>query len=596
MLMRWTSRRLASTIVMLVAFCGYSFGQNGSPEAPQRGSITGTVTADQGQVRGFRVTAHNLQYQLWYTVFTNKGTYTIPQALPGLYDVTVLEEEYSSPTLAIRLEPGKKETLDFAVKKRTMAQPTTRGRVEGADAPDFVGTAAKTIWVDSMDELFPPGPGRDLVKANCTGCHGANFGVMHRTREEYRAGIAKMTEIGPGSIGNPYEINLGRTPLTAQQKEQIAVYMATNFGVGTPDKKIRVEPLVVDEEAVSKTIYVSYDPPPNMAPFAPMGKVIGADMVDGVVRDAPGAAGRRLHDPFISPTDGTIWYAETGGNAMVQLDPKQLDPAKRWKVYPLKGVPYVFLHGITVDSKGHVYWAEIRGGMLGELDPKTGRQIRHTVPMPGAMLQVVTDKDDNVWFTNYLGGTFGKLDAKTRQIHMYASPTPDNGLYGLAADQQGNVWGAGWIKGTVAKWDKATESVIDYKVPNSWGMIRRVGVDSKGIVWGSEYHVGTLAALDPATGEITEYKMPLQGSSPYDAWADNSDNIWTADSSHGSLVKLDPRTKKWTYYPETQLHQGVPKVEVERNNTIWYGSRGVPHLTANHFYPEGYTANAPPLP
>src|SRR3990167_7104190 len=155
---------------------------------------------------------------------------------------------------------------------------------------------------------------------------------------------------------------------------------------------------------------------------------------------------------------------------------------------------------------------------------------------------------------------------------------------------------APFIQPAVSKWDKATESVIDYKVPNSWGLIRRVGVDSKGIVWGSEYHVGTLAALDPATGEITEYKIPLQGSSPYDAWADNSDNIWTADSSHGSLVKLDPRTKKWTYYPETQLHQGVPKVEVERNNTIWYGSRGVPHLTANHFYPEGYTANAPPLP
>jgi len=593
MLMKWTSRRMASTIVMLVAFCGYSFGQSRSPEAPQRGTIIGTVTADQGQVRGFRVTAHNLQYKLWYTVFTNKGTYTIPQALPGLYDVTVLEEEYDSPTLAIRLEPGKKETLNFAVKKK-MGQATTGGRAEEPDAPEFVGTAAKTVWVNSMDELFPPGPGRDLVKANCTGCHGANFGVMHRTREGYRAAVAKMTEWGPG--GGNFQINLGRTPLTAQQKDQIAVYMATNFGVGTPDKKIRVEPLVVDEEAVSKTIYVSYDPPPNLPPFAPLGKVIGADMVDGVVPDAPGQRARRLHDPYISPIDGTIWYAEPGGNAMVQLDPKQLDPETRWKVYVLKGTTSVVLHGITVDSKGRPYWAELQTGMLGELDPRTGRQIRHTVPMPGSMLQVVADKDDNIWFTNYRGGTFGKLDAKTRQIHMYASPTPDNGLYGLAADQQGNIWGAGWIKGTVAKWDKATESVVDYMVPNSWGMIRRIGVDSKGIVWFSEHHTSILGSLDPGTGEITEYKMPLQGSHPYDAWPDKNDNIWTADQSHGSLVKFDPKTKKWTYYPETQLHQSVPKIEVEENNTIWYGSRGVPHLTANHFYPEGYTANAPPLP
>jgi hypothetical protein len=35
-------------------------------QAPARGTIAGTVPADQGQVRGFRVTAHNLRSMLWY--------------------------------------------------------------------------------------------------------------------------------------------------------------------------------------------------------------------------------------------------------------------------------------------------------------------------------------------------------------------------------------------------------------------------------------------------------------------------------------------------------------------------------------------------
>src|ERR1035437_5960629 len=82
-----------------------------------RGSISGTVKADQGEVRGFRVTAHNLQYKLWYTVFTNKGRYTIPQALPGLYDVTVLELGYKSPTLPVQLGPGEIKTLNFAITR-----------------------------------------------------------------------------------------------------------------------------------------------------------------------------------------------------------------------------------------------------------------------------------------------------------------------------------------------------------------------------------------------------------------------------------------------------------------------------------------------
>jgi virginiamycin B lyase len=582
---------IAATFLLMLPFLSVpNFAQSS-----QRGTISGAVTADQGEVRGFRVTAHNIQERLWYTVFTNKGKYTIPQALPGSYDVTVLELGYKSSTLPVKLGPGGSEKLDFAITKQA-EQPTQRGRVQDADSPQFAAMAAKTVWVNSMDELYPPAPGRDLLRANCTGCHGDTFGVMHRSKAGYRGGIAKMTEIGPGSIGNNFQINLGRTILTAQQKDQIAGYLAANFGPDMPDRRIKVEPLVADEDVVSKSIYVSYDNPANV-PMAPGGNVIGADMIDGAIAQAPDSGrGHYLHDPFVSPIDGTIWYADPGGNAMVQLDPKKLDPATRWKVFPIKGTPYVFTHGITVDSQGHVYWAEIQGGMLGELDPTTGKQIRHTVPMPGAMLQVVTDKNENIWFTNYLGAAFGKLDAKTRHIHMYATPSPDNGLYGLAADQQGNVWAAGWQKGDVAKWDHETESVVEYPVANAWGMVRRISVDSKGLVWFSEYNVGILGSLDPSTGKITEYKMPLQGSHPYDTWPDKDDNIWIANQSHSSLVKFDRNTKKFTYYPETQLNQSVPKIEIEKNNTIWYGSRGVPHITANHFYPNGYTVDAPPEP
>jgi hypothetical protein len=141
-----------SALVTLFFMCVISFAQS-----PQRGTINGTVTADQGEVRGFRVTAHNLQYRLWYTVFTNKGKYTIPQALPGPYDVTVLELGYKSPTLPVKLGPGGSETLDFAVTKQA-DEPTRRGRLQDADSPQFEANATKTVWVNSMDELYPPGP------------------------------------------------------------------------------------------------------------------------------------------------------------------------------------------------------------------------------------------------------------------------------------------------------------------------------------------------------------------------------------------------------------------------------------------------------
>jgi len=594
--------RLAGGIaVVLAMFCAVA-GSRAQMPAPTRGTLSGAVTTNEGAVVGFRVTAHNLTYKLWYTVFSVKGRYTIPQALPGAYDVSVLERGFTSPTLRIDLAPGEDKIADIALTKIGSRGGATQGAsTEGMTAAmGGPGASANTVWVDSMDELYPPGPGRDLLKANCTGCHGPEFGTMHRTKEGYRLGIARMTETGP--TDDAFATNLGHTYLTGAQKDQIAEYLATNFGPSTPDKRLKVDPPILDESALAKAIYVSYDIPDNFPRPPFRGDVIGANEIDGETAQDPSAMGGRalpqlLHDPFIVP-DG-VWYANPTANAMIHLDPTQLDPSKRFKVYPLKGPDtYVFMHGITVNKEGHVFWAEIVGGQLGELDPETGKQIRHYVPRRGGMLQVATDNDDNIWFGMVKGpGGVGELVAKTGVVHEWQTPTPDNLIYGLAVDRvDDTIWGAGYSKGQVTKFDPKTEEYTEYYAPSSWGQIRRVGVDSKGIVWFSEYTTGIIGRLDPATGKMTEIKMPTQGANPYDVWPDKTDKIWITDQPQNSLVRYDPDTKTFTYYPEPQMNWSLPKVEVEKNNTIWFGARFLPYITANHFYPNGYSADAPPEP
>jgi virginiamycin B lyase len=605
MMSRPSARVAANAAVMLaILFAAVASPGQMQTSSPARGTLSGTVTADQGAVVGFRVTVHNLTYKLWYTVFTVKGHYTVPQALPGSYDVIVLERGYTSPTLRIDLAPGETKTADIATKNISVRPATAQGAsTEGMNAAaGGPGAGANTVWVNSMDELYPPGPGRDLLKANCTGCHGPEFGTMHRTKEGYRIGIARMTETGP--TDNPFGTNFGNTYLTGAQKDQLADYLATNFPPGAPDKRLKVDPPILDEDALAKAIYVSYDIPDNFPRPPFKGAVIGANEIDGAAAQDPWVASpegrpvpQLLHDPFIVP-DG-VWYANPTANAMIHLDPTQVDPNKRFKVYPLKGPDtYVFMHGITVDSKGHVYWAEITGGQLGELDPATGKQIRHYTPRRGGMLQVVTDKDDNVWFGMVKGpGGMGELVAKTRVVHQWQTPTPDNLIYGLAASPvDGTIWGAGYDKGLVTVFNPRNEEYTEYYAPSSWGQIRRIGVDSKGIVWFSEYTTGIVGRLDPATGKMTEYKMPTQGANPYDVWPDKNDKIWISDQPQSSLVLFDPDTKKFTYYPEPQLNWSLPKVEVEKNNTIWFGARFLPYITANHFYPDGYSADAPPEP
>jgi len=138
--------------------------------------------------------------------------------------------------------------------------------------------------------------------------------------------------------------------------------------------------------------------------------------------------------------------------------------------------------------------------------------------------------------------------------------------------------------------------VKEYKVPNSWGQVRRIGVDSKGIVWASEFNVGMIARLDPATGQLTEYKIPVSGAQPYDCWPDKTDNIWAPDQVHSALAKLDPKTGKFAFYPMPQPHQSLNKIDVAPDNTIWMPTRGQAIVTAVHLYPNGYTADSPPMP
>lgn len=584
-------RYAALFVVAAIVLC---FGLPSFAQQPVRGTISGTVTADQGQVIGFRVAAHNLDNRLWYVVFTYKGHYTVPQALPGRYELMVNEPAYKSPSMPVQLGPGETKNVDIAVSKQTDRTPRmitgAGGNPRGRGGPD-----KNIVFVNSFEEVYPPGPARDMIKANCTGCHEDNLTGFHYTKAQFLDAVKAMTEEGVTTFHNVQA--LGRTPFSDKQKEMMADYLATNFGPGKPDVGLRVDPLVVDEEASSKSIYVLYDVPADYKIVSSQGIKPGASMIDGMFEELPGLTQANMQAASISPLDGTIWFSSKFSNSIMGLNSKELDPIKRWKNYPIKGPnPFVSASGITTDREGRVYWSELQGGMLGELDPVTGKQIRHVIPQEGVMVGLIVDKNDNVDFSLIWGAMFGRLDAKTRTIHTYPTPTPDNGIYGLAVDQQANMWGAGWQKGTINKWDAETGSITEYPVPESWGQIRRIGVDSKGVVYASAHNTGYLVRLDPPTGKITLFKVPVSGANPYESWPDKQDNVWTADDTHSSLWKLNPKTGSWTSYPMPQPHQSVPKMEVDSGNTLWFGTRGKDLCVGVHFYPNGYTADAPPIP
>ncbi len=242
---RYGSPAVLFAMCMVLLLQSHSLSGSQAPASqtpPKRGTISGTVKADQGEVRGFRVTAHNLRYRIWYTVYTNKGRYTIPQALPGLYEVSVVQEGYASPTLPLLLGPAETKTLDLAINRQS--ERDDRAVTIAVQSDSRVATTSakrKTVVVDTIDEMSPPGPGLDRMKLQCAGCHATGFGAMHLTKAGYMAGIEKMMETGP--TDTPNAILMGRTVLTGPQRDQIADYLAT-----------KVEPLRPAEASAARVV------------------------------------------------------------------------------------------------------------------------------------------------------------------------------------------------------------------------------------------------------------------------------------------------------------------------------------------------------
>jgi streptogramin lyase len=379
-----------------------------------------------------------------------------------------------------------------------------------------------------------------------------------QNEEGWRATVTKMTEGGPD-----------RRPLVRnvpeRHREEIIEYLAKNFGPDKPRRKLKLDTLEIDEDEVANAIYIEYELP------------------------APAEGMRQMHDPYIAP-DGSVWYSDTGVGSVWLLDPETRDPQKRIKQeFQVKnplGRPFV--RGITVNSKGVVYCADRRGGYLGEVDPTVG-EVKIYERLPGsAILQVVVDSQDNVWFNLYHGNKIGRFDAKTAKVSLWEIPMDLAEPYGLVVDQMGRVWSAGIGRDVIIKFDPATETFNEYPTSTHPSGPRRLGVDANGKIWWAEYFGGHLGMLDPETGKMVGYPFPLRFSAGYDAWP-IGDDVWITEGIHQTMVQFNQKTKKFTYYPLPlkQRGLGVPKIEVDKASTIWFGYRGTPNNPAVAFKPRG---------
>ena len=564
----------------VVAALGVSLVWSTAPimaQSADSGTISGAVTADHGDVRAFRVKARDSVREIIYTVFTNGGRYQIYNLPPSTYEVQVLEVGFDSPVRMVDLKAGDATTVDLALTANGDTAPRGEGGFGESVDPSY-GAARQARSLDGVelvefDELYPPDPARDIMMKACFGCHGPDgqigqraFHMRGRKNEaSWRRSVNRMFGAGPdGWLGGEHGLPLVTTEMvTSEQKDSLIRYLTENFGPDSEPRDLKLDPIVRDEAALSRAIYIEYE----------------------------GASG---HDPAPNPVErGVVCLSGSRNDTIVCVDTNNPDPETRETVWDIPNPDGGRLtpHGIIMDGRGYVYWSELRGDHIGELNPKTGEIKRYRLPTPGGGAHTLrADSRGGIWYSNFSAASkIGRLDLATGEV-TEVEPTDRFSSYGITVDRQDRVWAVqigSAASGTpgVLMYNQETSDWTNYPTTNP---NRRLDVDSRGKVWSVQYFGNRIAMIDPSTNTVKEYDMPLKYGNPYEVMADLDDNLWIENSIYNSLVKFDQQTEEFTYFPFPQIAAHTAKMEVDAQGTLWFplGRYGLTALK-----PEG---NVPP--
>jgi virginiamycin B lyase len=578
---------------LLIVALGLVSAGGKAAEIQGTGSISGTVEARK-PFKAAQVYIRNVEKRILYMVYTNGGRFRAVNLFPGSYEINVEVKGMESGVRNFVVKAGDHRTLKLSL--RDSVKPGFRPSA----VPD--SGAGEKFAFQSYDEIYPPGPGKQIVEQVCMTCHSENhFPLKPRSEEALRNGFAEKcmgknlwerdkTELGEGAMAPP----VTRYRFGAQDRKEALDYLARNFGADAKPRAVQVPPseqLPLDEAQLGKAMYMEY-----YLTVDPSGQGINAPQYQALKQPF---VGMRQGTVVQLDTDGNVWMIDRGvPNRLVKLDPRTGIQKDFLMPEPTAGA-----HDLLIDRDGIIWAPEFtfvastRTPHLLGFNPKSEQwqynlvadpddEIRNSFKAGGFALAV--DSKGNLYMTWLTNDALGKRDRQTGKITTYLVPTNGAGPYGNAVDQNDNVWIAEARTSKIAKFDTQTGQWTEFTPLTHPAYLRRgPGVDASNNVWFVLYAAGNrpgkLARIDQSTGRITEWAVPHRGAQPYEASPDVEGNIWFPDqplsesnasqSLPATIARFDPRDATFTFYPKPQFVADSSKLVHTTEGALWYSPR-----------------------
>jgi virginiamycin B lyase len=289
------------------------------------------------------------------------------------------------------------------------------------------------------------------------------------------------------------------------------------------------------------------------------------------LREYPVPAGSHPHD--VAPArDGGVWYTAQASGVLGWLDPR----TGRTRLTPLGSGSAP--HGVIVGPDGAPWITDGGLNAIVRVDPRTRAVKAYRLPASAAdanLNTAVFDRAGRLWFTGQ-SGFYGRLDPATRRMRVWRAPG-GFGPYGITVTPRGDVYYASLAGSHIARIDVRTGRATRIQPPTSAQGARRVWSDSRGRIWVSEWNAGGLAVYNPASRRWREWKLPGAAPQAYAVYVDERDVVWVTDFGGNALVRFDPRTERFTVHsfrtPGAEVRQLLG-----RRGEVWGAESGLDRL------------------
>jgi virginiamycin B lyase len=288
------------------------------------------------------------------------------------------------------------------------------------------------------------------------------------------------------------------------------------------------------------------------------------------MRDYRLPEGMGPHDVAPAP-DGGVWFTAQPRGILGRLDPAT------GKVETVNLGEGSAPHGVIVGPDGAAWVTDGGANAITRVDGATRAVKRFALPAESSFANLNTaafDRAGILWFTGQ-DGIYGRLDPASAALKVWKAPR-GAGPYGITATADG-VYYASLAGSYLGRIDPATGAAAIIEPPTPRAGPRRAWADSKGRVWISEWNAGNVSVYDPASKAWQSWRLPGARPQAYAVFVDDQDIVWLSDWGANAIVRFDPASQGFTAFPSPRKNAGIRQL-LGRPGEVWGAESGTDRL------------------